>query len=123
MKTETPPTPTPSIADLWGELSTRHLRESERLQWDHMRENGQITEDQYKEHLDYVQSLRQQLVERCNDDHGLSIEDGGDILRIVRDRLHFVTVCGAYHARNEGSAWLFMGWELQQREMEAQNGK
>lgn len=102
MKTETPPT----IAELWGELSTRHLRESERLQWDHMRENGQITEDQYKGHLDYVQSLRQQLLERCSVPcYNFSASPLEEI---------------EYH-KEMSSIHGFWAWELEQQKREAQN--
>lgn len=109
MKTETPPT----IAELWKEFIGLDKVNS------HYMSHPQFATARIDRHA----SLRQQLVERCKNDHGLSIEDRGDVLRIVRDRLHFVTVCGSYHARNEGSAWLFMGWDLQQREKEAQDEK
>lgn len=117
-----------STAELWHEadglirLSIPHLEKLVSPDYqvnDHLR---QIYAEQLAICNERLQELRQQLVKSCKDGHGLSIEDGGDILRIVRDRLHFVTACGAYHARNEGSAWLFMGWELEQRENEAQNG-
>lgn len=120
MKPETPAT----IAGLWHEadgLIRLSIPQLEKLTHPNYKGNEDmrpIFQEQLVWSMDKLQAIRQQLVERCKNDHGLSIEDGGDLLRIIRDRIHFVTVCGADHARNEGSAWLFMDWELQQRQRE-----
>ena len=108
MKTETPPTPTPTIAELWGEFEEMtvtgnpcylHSREGE--QWEAM-----------------FQSLRQQLVERCSE-----LVDCTDGHFSINQKLIMRLSHGITEAFGEASAiFAFWEYELEQREKEASNG-
>ena len=108
--------PQPSIADLWGEFQTRHLSDAERLQWDHMRENGQISEEKYQDHLTYIDSLRAQLLEETK-----------PYFKIIGDKSEAGSELKGYFTswkiptnrlKEIGAAANFVAWEIEQRQRE-----
>lgn len=115
-------TPTPTIAELWGRLQFKAAQERDRESGaeiypdkaDNWRAFAQKARDEYA-------PIRHQLVERCAL-VGLSF-------RFLKLRHQWrvltefsPTAMTANDANEIGSALLFAGWELKQREKEAANG-
>ena len=119
MKTETPPTPTPTIAELWGRLE------------DDL-ETASVFSEDVKERLGYNESikyLRQQLVERCKIFRGhfdklenrirfgitvfqtetvsMTTPEGHGMPLNANDLMELSAICA------------FWAWEIEQREKEA----
>lgn len=119
MKTETPHT----IAELWHEadglirLLIPHLEKLVSPDYqvnDHLR---QIYAEQLARCNERLQELRQQLLDKCESEYGLKV------VKVVGAMVwHDSKKVGWNNPKNYGSAWLFMDWELEQRENEAQNG-
>lgn len=90
----------PTIAELWEEFG--------KLKYYIDLKNKEVGWYYRKEEAD---ALRQQLLDKCESEYGLKV--------VGAMVWHDSKKAGWNNPKNYGSAWLFMDWELEQREKEA----
>ena len=115
MKTETPPTPTPTIAELWGEFQ-KTFKHKPAMYLRHAANKGIEVTRYAKPIADAAikyKSLRQQLLERCAP--WITWNSDGSI----NARISFVpSNADAETLRKCAAICEFAAWELEQRQRE-----
>ena len=106
----------PTIAELWHEadgiirLSIPHLEKLASPDYQVNEDMRPIYAEQLTSCNERLQELRQQLVELCDNEYGLNVVG----LMVWHDPKKV----GWNGPKNYGSAWLFMDWEIEQRQKE-----